>query len=153
MSAWLCSQEHINLLVNASENPCKEDFDMLVEENLRSLTTRYPGRDFLVDWINEAGKFRFSVKQPDIIVSKAVSKYRKQAERKMLTMPTNASQKSVIATLIVKACNCYDYQACETEDYHETPAAKYVERLRTMYLSDNDCRADGALYEALPWGI
>ena len=31
---------------------------------------------------------------------------------------------------IVKACNCYDYQACETDNYDKTLAALLVEKIR-----------------------
>jgi hypothetical protein len=30
---------------------------------------------------------------------------------------------------IVKACDCYDYQACESPDYSETEAARLVNRI------------------------
>lgn len=31
---------------------------------------------------------------------------------------------------ILKACDCYDYQACETEDYHQTFAYDIIRRIR-----------------------
>lgn len=31
---------------------------------------------------------------------------------------------------IIKACDCYDYQACETPDYYETPAASLIKQIR-----------------------
>jgi hypothetical protein len=33
---------------------------------------------------------------------------------------------------ILKACSCYDYQACETEDYNETFAYKIIDHIRHM---------------------
>ena len=32
--------------------------------------------------------------------------------------------------VILKACSCYDYQACETEDYHRTWASAAIDRIR-----------------------
>jgi hypothetical protein len=31
---------------------------------------------------------------------------------------------------ILKACDCYDCQACETPGYWDTPAAKFIEKVR-----------------------
>ena len=31
---------------------------------------------------------------------------------------------------VIKACNCFDYQACEVENYEETEAAKIIEAIR-----------------------
>jgi hypothetical protein len=41
---------------------------------------------------------------------------------------------------IVKLCHYFDYQACETDDYHETRAAKIIEAIRTVAV-------DGVLVE------
>ncbi len=32
---------------------------------------------------------------------------------------------------ILKACDCYDYQACETDDYRNTTAASIIDRIRS----------------------
>lgn len=37
---------------------------------------------------------------------------------------------SFSAVQIIKACNCYDYQACETEDYHDTLAFAVSDAIR-----------------------
>lgn len=31
---------------------------------------------------------------------------------------------------IIKACNCYDYQACETDDYKDTEASAIIDAIR-----------------------
>src|SRR5262249_32886542 len=65
MSAWLCSQDHINVLISfAIDNGVPADDPeglcrVLTKENIRSLETRYPGRDFLQDWIDEAAEYKF----------------------------------------------------------------------------------------------
>jgi len=36
---------------------------------------------------------------------------------------------------ILKACDCYDYQACETDDYQETLACLIIEAIRNRAIS------------------
>jgi hypothetical protein len=122
MSAWLCSENHINLLAAYSEDP-ETLFKLLVAENIRSLEARYPGRDFLEEWKEEAAKYKFK--------------------------PTERNDD---ATLVVKCCDCFNYQSCETDDYDETEAARYVSAVRAAALAAGGKR-DGAEYDALPWGI
>ena len=47
----------------------------------------------------------------------------------------------------IKLCDCYDYQACETDDYEKTEAARLVDAIRS--------KAIRALpgYDDAPWGI
>lgn len=49
--------------------------------------------------------------------------------------------------LVLKACDCYDYQACETPDYDETPAAALVRAIRRAAI------AELPGYDAAPWEI
>ncbi len=48
---------------------------------------------------------------------------------------------------VIKACNCYDYQSCEIDNYETTDAAKNIEAIRS--------RAINALpgYEEAEWEI
>lgn len=48
---------------------------------------------------------------------------------------------------IIKACDCYDYQACETSDYWDTPAAKLVSMIR------KDAIRNLSGYEEAEWSI
>ncbi len=50
------------------------------------------------------------------------------------------------AVRIIKACNYFDYQACETDDYEQTPAASIINQIRkaAMYQLPG--------YEDAPWG-
>jgi hypothetical protein len=147
MSAWLCSQEHINLLVNASKHPREQDFDMLVKENLRSLEARYPGRDFLDEWKTHARTFKFRADKPSAIVSTALVKNADHVRG-----PIGVDSARVTATQIVKAADCYDYQACETDDYNTTQAAKYVTEVRKQAVAAGG-ESTGKLYDALLWGF
>src|SRR5262245_34929740 len=122
MSAWLCSAEQINLLVNASDDPTKENFDMLVAENLRSLGSRYPGRDFLEDWKEDAKGMKFKVATPRKIVTEAIKNDPYRERRGPIPSQDDIR---ITSTQILKTCDCYDYQACETDDYRESKAAAF----------------------------
>ena len=121
MSAWLCSEEHINVIVNTIGGDAG-DFILLVNENLRSLEARYPGRDFLKDWQREAGAYRF-----------------KQAA------PGNMTQ-------VVKCCDSYDYQACETEDYEASMASVIVESARKVAIALGG-KQNGPEYDRAEWSL
>jgi hypothetical protein len=48
---------------------------------------------------------------------------------------------------IIKACDCYDYQACETDDYEQSIAHAIVSEIRAKAVHSF------LEYEAAPWGI
>ena len=37
---------------------------------------------------------------------------------------------------ILKACNCIDYQSCETDDYYQSKAAKIIDTIRAYAISN-----------------
>lgn len=49
---------------------------------------------------------------------------------------------------IAKACDCFDYQACEVDAYESSEAARIVHGARTALLR----QVCGAEYENAPWG-
>ena len=51
------------------------------------------------------------------------------------------------AITMLKACNCYDYQACETNNWKESVAFKIVEAIKEHAIR----RLPG--YDDAPWGI
>jgi hypothetical protein len=122
MSAWLCSETHIAIIASMTTDP-PAAFKTLVRENMRSLSARYPGRDFLEDWKKEAKQYRFQAPE---------------------AMPD--------ATTIVKQCDCFDYQACETDNYSRTKAAQLVDSVRALAICAGG-EESGARYDAAPWGI
>jgi hypothetical protein len=122
MSAYLCSEYHVNVIVNAIDsNP--DDFKTLVAANLRSLSARYPGRGFLQDWIDESKMLEYR--------------------------PMRALQSW---TQIVKACDCFDYQACESDDYKESQACAFVARVRAQAIACGG-KTSGAEYNAAKWSL
>jgi hypothetical protein len=79
-------------------------FQLLLKENIRSLKARYGNR--LWDQYEKASTWTF---QP----------------------PTEAYTKLPLdGNWLINSCDCYDYQACETSDYHRTTAAKIIRSLR-----------------------
>lgn len=130
MSAYLCSDSHINALAELASlarvsiySATKAPFDCFMEqqnvaeilkaENTRSVNARYRETD---------------VPEP----------IRARCEARFLNLS---------AVQIIKLCNCFDYQACETSDYETTLAAMIVDRLRRHYIS----RLPG--YDAAEWGL
>lgn len=80
MSAWLCSPKHLSILVNAAQTvrpanggvskQMREDFKMLLTENLKSLRARYD--DGADEWHAAAKAYRMdskatAVKAADVI--------------------------------------------------------------------------------------
>jgi len=49
--------------------------------------------------------------------------------------------------VVLKACACYDYQSCETDDYEETEAHAIIQALRKRAITE----LPG--YGEAPWGI
>jgi hypothetical protein len=96
-------------------------FEVLLKENQRSLGARY-GADKagIADWHGDV-----------------VPLYRYTAQPMKIRKPVE----------IIKLCNCYDYQACETDDYYESVAAKWIDGLRHHAISN----LPG--YEEAPWGL
>lgn len=137
MSAYLCSEDHIALIVNAHPNPEQrngQSFHLLVNENMRSLRERYPGRDFLEEWEGAARHYKFEESSPKFIVAKCYAEAREE-EWKVRGYPAvaKAITPARLEAQIRKACDCFDYQACETENYYETEAAKFVEQVRAQF--------------------
>lgn len=141
MSAFLCSQDHLNLIVNSTPIPSENMFNLLLQENLRSLAARYgkgTDQDCASDYAFEEISPRDLISRVYSETDSSVSLY--PALKKELT------EERVIAQ-IRKACDCFDYQACETDDYKETLAARLIDLIRDTY-PENDKLENEAL-----WGI
>src|SRR4051812_37234473 len=55
-------------------------------------------------------------------------------------------------TQVIMNCNCFDYQACETDDYESTWAAGYVAGVRERMLARGG-KASGEEFNAAQWGM
>lgn len=113
MSAYLVEREHIEYLVEAAVDKgiCSEGHlirrgnaseigQMLWDENQRSLGARYEGRHGSHDPAPRYGEHVGLSKSP-----------------------------SADPAQLAKACNCYSYQACETDDWETTPAFRLISKL------------------------
>lgn len=101
--------------------------EALLRENLRSLTCRY-------------GAAHGFTPEPHSDDSYA-ERYRFNPDHRLAHLGTG------LAVAIIKLTHCFDYQACETDDYATTPAAAISRALRdaaTYHLPG---------YDKAPWGI
>jgi|TARA_R100000789_G_scaffold100171_1_gene109042 hypothetical protein len=125
MSAFMVSDKHINTLLtwtNANYQgriyTQKKDFDssnandlqlmanVLKGENIRSLEARYGNNT-----AEEMADF----------------------EKDILFNFTNGREFKPVE--IIKLCNCYDYQSCESDDYDTTTANKIIKSIRACAVS------------------
>lgn len=147
MSAFLVSHKHINTMVSFAERASRRgmfqfvcndgeqlDFQtpegcqaaavMLLKQNMRSIEARYPD----------------TIGHPDRMPGTVADAGKPITFRRQLIPDYPA---------ILKACDCYDYQACETDDYYTTDAYRL-----TMALFRHAAReALNPQWEAAPWGI
>ena len=147
MSAYLVTRETIDLLVRAAityQNPgdrfswywlgsryeMNDDRtnvgQLLLDENLRSLSARYPGEK----WTDE----------PLYVEPKATGPLSITAGM----IPTHVRPDPVV---VLKCCACLEYQSCESDDWPETEAYAVLAAIKDAAIK--------ALpgYEAAPWGI
>lgn len=128
MSAWLCSQDHINLIVNASDCPSKENFNMLVQENLKSLRARYPGRDFLKDWEVAALAYVYEEIEPKALVERVYAHTRETDEHISKCYPATLAKvtDALVGAQVATSCRSYAYQAYEHGGWEKSKARKFV---------------------------
>jgi hypothetical protein len=110
MSAFFVGAAHVDALLTFWREKARDKPDakalselgrMLLRENVRSLETRYRSDDH--------------------------SEERQQAERYTFR-PRGANKLRPID--LVSMCNCFDYQACETDDYECTEASALIDVIR-----------------------
>lgn len=123
MSAFVCGHDHIDALLSFAvdkkasfydrEKECHIYFtrdtateigQILLRENVRSVEDRYPSS------------------QPDDlpgIIGEDVRSYKFR-----YFGPKSALQ-------VLMDCQCFDYQACETDDYEQSKACKIIDAIRT----------------------
>lgn len=160
MSAWVVSQAHINAMVSAglrrgTVQGCKLSWyhdgerheltrvnadqvgSMLLGENIRSVGFRYsdspvddlPGRYVTA----ELPGFDVEIRAPEYLAPFTYKHTLKDDHRKPVE--------------ILKAIDCFEYQACETDDWRDSEAYAFCQALRSRMID--------ALpgYDDAPWGI
>lgn len=122
MSAWMCSNQHISAIVHAYVPPeWSRDQPTLADRKATA-------------------KILF-----DENVRSLKSRYPNHPHNYKFTMVSPRREYTVVELL--KLIDCYEYQACETNDFKETAAAKICREYREHLIG----RLPG--YDAAPWGV
>ena len=116
MSAFLCSNKHLTILAEYAAYVAKDRLfglqdkslqnigTILYNANIKSLQARYP---------DHAGVEVYDTFVPDVFGH-------------------NGFKQTPVA--IAKLANCYDYQACEASDYHESLAKTIITAIKETVL-------------------
>lgn len=135
MSAFLLDYAHINALVTFCTTSRDWKFWAYKE---------YGG---LPDWDFEQQMGQLLIRENVRSLQARYSDYMAVEEGQAYVCDYQFKPKQLSAVELLKACDCYDYQSCETDDYHSTTAAKLVDRIRKSAIGN----LPG--YEAAPWSI
>ena len=128
MSAFVVSHDHIDALVEyavthrlryfvdglpiyITTDNATEVGAILLQENVRSVLSRYP------DCTEETAPGRDG---------EMVAYYDFEPFLDLHKLP-----KHKLVAVILTACDCFDYQACETDNYEASVACKIIEAIRT----------------------
>jgi hypothetical protein len=144
----MCSENHLSLLANAAAtDKAGKDaaFKLLIAENIRSLNHRYPGDE---DWDDASEMVR-----REAPASELVEQALKARPARSVWNFDGALSAKALATQIVKCCDCYDYQACETDDYERSEAKALVEKIRAQAIEIGGESSGSKLYDAMVWGL
>lgn len=131
MSAFLCSEDLINLIVNASDDPNPLLFDELVEANLASLRYRYGAEETNKTDAIVAKEYKFRKISPRQIIAAAYSRMQNRV-RYYPAVKMNLTD-DLIAAQIRKACDCFDYQACETPEWQSSRVREELMEIQGKY--------------------
>lgn len=133
MSAFLCSEKHINTLVAYG---VQQDISVYI-----------PGSSGQKYW----QQIR---KDPDLIVGILTTanvesvNYRYDEDTVLAPVKYESVATAFISPIqIVKLCDCFDYQSCEVDDYEDTTAASIIRTIRNNAIS----RIPG--YDEAEWTI
>ena len=133
MSAYVVSDRHINTLVQAlAHDPYRSDLTLPSGITL-NVSQSPEDRQTVAQILLDENVRSFNSRYPSHASAPARIRYQ--------------SQPPVDAVTILKACECYDYQASETEDYKDTDAAHLIAHLRIQTIRT----LPG--YNEAPWGL
>lgn len=133
MSAFYVEIPHIDALLTwyeqAGSGHTADELDAmgreLLQENIRSLIARYGNDDETSIYTEKAKAYRW----------------------KPLKIKGKLSLHDIISM-----CDCYDYQACETEDYYGTVACDIIAEIRrsAMYLLYRETKPEKTVWQYRP---
>jgi hypothetical protein len=130
MSAFLLSNKHIATLINSARPKFEAD----------SFSYRYKEEVFYSN--GDRGRLGQVLMEQNY--RSINTRYNEKTAAPKFADDWNTSADPVV---ILKACDCYDYQSCETDDYEQTEAYVIVQAIRHRNIS----RLPG--YDKAPWGI
>ena len=137
MSAFIVNDDHISLLVTAAID----------------------GRDLEASWLNQLPGAPDKPDDPDSVgqallrenARSVMHRYRGDDLGGVESMVAYRFRRIyyglVTPVVVLKSCDCYDYQACEMPDYEGRWASKWVQNLRKSIIH----KLPG--YDAAPWGF
>jgi hypothetical protein len=108
MSCFIVSNAHINALAHA-----------ILRYDVRTV------------WHEDQSKELYAPDVGFLLLAQSVRSYNRRYDKNVtaeFTWNPDAPEYSPVE--ILKACDCYDYQACETDDYDATLAHAIVEEIR-----------------------
>ena len=132
MSAYIVSEKHIDVLVWAAFHYAESDLFAYYHNNdiERVKSPNRIGTTLLNENIRSVNT-RYGEDTPYCIYQ-----YRRPKDNSLLT-----------PAQVFRACDCYEYQACETHDYHSTKAASIIDGIRRNTIR----KVPG--YDNAIWGI
>jgi hypothetical protein len=145
MSAFVVSHDHIDaLLTFASDKRIIDDLGYFVNRGATKLTPSEIGRVLLAE--NERSVCH---RYPDCTPGDAPGKIGEEAVNYNFHRFSefDRMQHAQKCAWVLKACQCFDYQACETDDYEQSIAHQIIRRIEARVIESLP------YYEEAPWGI
>ena len=134
MSAYVVNDETISVLVDAFERFTDRDreYDFYPKEK---------------GWLIDLNKERQAMGQALLDYNYKSVNYRYNENEKPRKFVYRCLEDSYKLNIIIGCIHCYNYQACEPDDYYESIIYKNLQRLKEIML-DRICQRDGEM----TWG-
>lgn len=135
MSAYVVSDDHINALVTWAANigPSQRGASYSYNESARVYFAGNEERSAAILYTAN--------------VESVNDRYADEAVSVGFKFKPYAKWTTLTPVVILKLCDCFDYQACEVKMYRNTIAAQMIEGIRSHAIG---LLAD---YDAAPWGL
>ena len=140
MSAFICSPKHFAVLgqfgagraFGGIRNVYESHLEQILGRPVRDLDdTEYA--DLIANTLYEQNIRSVLALYPDDTIESAPGQVGKPD--RISTSDWTVMALRVEPIDILKACDCLEYQSCETEDYYSTPACKVLEAIRKAAIS------------------
>lgn len=130
MSAYVVEDDHINALVTYAAEKRISYYDPIAENriDINGLNTTAIGKILLAENVRSVNYRYHETDTPD------------DYSYRHFATPLTAIE-------VIKACDCLDYQSCETPDWDQTVAWRILQAIKSHAMHD----LPG--YDSAPWGI